>query len=139
MKKNERSSAPKEINAFLGESTTFKGLLSFEGTVRIDGKVEGEIVTKDTLVVGEKAEIKAEIKVGTVIINGKVYGNIVATERIEIRSAAEGVIFNGKCQMTAPTGNQVQGTKTILHDRLAVQDAREIQKKKEADLEEIKA
>ena len=77
LKKNVKSGVPRKINAFLGESTVFKGLLSFEGTVRIDGKVEGEIVTKDTLVVGEKADIKAEIKVGSVIINGKVYDGFI--------------------------------------------------------------
>ena len=44
-----------EIKAFLGEGTDFKGILTFEGTVRIDGQMEGEIFTKDTLIVGESA------------------------------------------------------------------------------------
>ena len=35
-----------EVKAFLGEGTEFNGLLSFEGTVRIDGKFEGEVVSK---------------------------------------------------------------------------------------------
>ena len=52
-----------EIIAFLGKGTEFKGVLSYEGTVRIDGKVEGEIITKGTLVVGESAIINAEVAV----------------------------------------------------------------------------
>ena len=103
-----------QINAFLGEGTYFKGVLTFDGTVRIDGKVEGDILTKDTLIVGEKGEINGNIKVGTIIINGRVFGNITATERVEIHSAGrvkgdiktpvlvitEGVIFDGRCQMS---------------------------------------
>jgi len=40
--------------------------------VRIDGKFNGEIFSKDVLVIGESAEVRAEISVGTVVINGKV-------------------------------------------------------------------
>jgi len=51
-KKKERLPAVRDnLNAFIGEGTTFKGTLSFQGTVRVDGKLDGEIFTKDTLVV----------------------------------------------------------------------------------------
>jgi len=102
-----------EIKAFLGEGTDFKGVLAFEGTVRIDGKLEGEIITNDTLIIGERAVVNAEINVGCVAISGKVTGNITAKERIDIHSTGEvygdiqtpvltieeGVIFQGNCNM----------------------------------------
>ncbi len=105
--------AKDEVKAFLGEGTEFKGLLSFEGTVRIDGKFEGEVVSKDTLIVGESASINAEVSIGTIVIRGKVTGNVVATKKIEIRSdgevigniktpflfVEEGAILDGKCEM----------------------------------------
>jgi len=105
-----------EIKAFLGEGTNFKGVLAFEGTVRIDGKLEGEIVTNDTLVIGERAIINAELNVGCVSISGKVTGDIIAKERIDIHSSGEvygniispiltieeGVIFHGNCDMRKP-------------------------------------
>src|SRR3989338_1757388 len=105
--------AKDEVKAFLGEGTEFKGLLSFEGTVRIDGKFEGEVVIKDTLIVGESASINAEVSIGTIVIRGKVTGNVVATKKIEIRSdgevieniktpflfVEEGAILDGKCEM----------------------------------------
>ncbi|MBI4829552.1 MAG: polymer-forming cytoskeletal protein [Nitrospinae bacterium] len=72
------------IKAFLGDDTEFKGLLTFEGTVRIDGKFEGEIVTEDNLIIGEKAHIRAEIKVGSVLIQGTVEGNIHASKKVQI-------------------------------------------------------
>lgn len=102
-----------ELKAFLGEGTTFKGVLAFEGTVRIDGKLEGEVITEDTLIVGEKAIINAEINVGIVVISGKLTGNITAKERVDIHASGEvngnintkiltveeGVIFQGHCNM----------------------------------------
>lgn len=111
MAQNEVKST--DLKAFLGEATEFKGLLSFQGTVRIDGKLEGEVVTKDTLIVGESADIKAEITVGTMISEGKIMGNVTASNRIEIRSKSrligniktpsliieQGAIFDGSCQM----------------------------------------
>lgn len=74
------------IKAFLGDETEFKGVLSFEGTVRIDGRFEGEVLTEDNLIIGEKALVKAEIKVGTIIVQGVMEGNIYAAQKIQIAS-----------------------------------------------------
>ena len=49
-----------EIIAFVGKGVTFRGAISYEGTVRIDGRVDGEIQTSGTLVVGEEAVITAK-------------------------------------------------------------------------------
>jgi cytoskeletal protein CcmA (bactofilin family) len=54
-------SAQGEINTLLGRGSAFEGKLTFEGTVRIDGKMSGEIFSDDVLVVGEGAEVKAKI------------------------------------------------------------------------------
>ena len=59
-----------DVKAFLGEGTEFKGVLSFEGTVRIDGSLEGEILGEDLLIVGEPAVVKAEIDVGAREVEG---------------------------------------------------------------------
>jgi cytoskeletal protein CcmA (bactofilin family) len=101
------------LNAFLGEGTSFKGTLTFEGTVRIDGKLEGEIFTKDTLVIGEAAQVSAAIHAGVVVISGTVHGNITAERKIDIHASGrlfgnistpslvieEGVVFEGSCTM----------------------------------------
>jgi cytoskeletal protein CcmA (bactofilin family) len=102
-----------DLKAFLGEGTSFKGVLAFEGTVRIDGKLEGEIITNDTLIIGEKAIVNAELNVGCIALSGKVTGNITAKERVDVHSSGEvygniktpiltieeGVIFQGQCDM----------------------------------------
>ena len=118
-KKEERDRQPlhpDEIIAFLGKGTEFKGIITYEGTVRIDGRVEGEIITKGTLVVGESAVIHAEISAGTVVVGGRITGNITASEKVQLLAPAiltgavktpllvieEGVRFNGSCEMGEP-------------------------------------
>jgi cytoskeletal protein CcmA (bactofilin family) len=106
-----------EINTLLGRGSEFEGKLTFEGTVRIDGKLSGEIFTDDVLVVGEGAEVSAEIDAGTIIIEGHVVGNVRAKRSVEIHAPGrvrgniltpslfidKGVIFEGNCQMEAAT------------------------------------
>ena len=103
----------KDIQAFLGEETNFEGKLIFEGTVRIDGKFHGEIHTEDIVIIGESAEVNAEINAGEIIISGTVRGNIYAKSSLEILAPGkvygsiltpklmiqEGVIFEGTCRM----------------------------------------
>lgn len=103
-----------EITALLGRGTRFEGKLQFEGRVRIDGFLKGEIKSDDTLIVGDGAEIHAEIDVATVIIRGGVvHGNIRAKTALEIHAPGKligniqspslfidrGVEFQGSCRM----------------------------------------
>ena len=102
-----------EINTLLGRGTSFEGKLTFEGTVRIDGKLKGEIFSDDTLIIGEGAYVEAEIDIGEVIIQGTVIGNVKAKRSIEIHAPGrvkgdlttpslqidKGVIFEGRSFM----------------------------------------
>jgi len=123
------------LNAFLGEGTSFKGTLTFEGTVRIDGRLEGEIFTKDMLVIGEGAQVTAAIHAGVVVIGGTVHGNITAERKIEIHPTGrlygnictpslvieEGVIFEGSCTMgrgAGQVGEPAAGEPALEQERL---------------------
>jgi cytoskeletal protein CcmA (bactofilin family) len=105
-----------EITALLGRGTRFEGKLFFEGRVRIDGTFKGEIQSDDTLIIGDGAEVHAEIDVATVIVRGgSVHGNVRATQAIEIHAPGKlvgnihspsvfierGVEFQGSCRMDA--------------------------------------
>jgi cytoskeletal protein CcmA (bactofilin family) len=99
------------VETVFGETTEFKGILNFEGSLRIEGKFEGEINTDGELIIGEDAEIKANINAGSVFIAGKVQGNIKTTSKVELQSngqligditaptvsIAEGSLFQGNC------------------------------------------
>ena len=104
----------KSIRAFLGEGTEFKGVITFEGTVRVDGVLEGEVITDDTFIIGTAANVKAEVKAGVVIVMGRMEGKIEAKEKCEVRVGSrvsgeiftpsiyieEGAVFEGTCHMT---------------------------------------
>jgi cytoskeletal protein CcmA (bactofilin family) len=105
-----------EITALLGRGTQFEGKLHFDGRVRIDGVFKGEIRSEDTLIIGDGAEVHAEIDVSTVIVRGgTVHGNIRAKSSIEIHAPGKlvgnihspsvfidrGVEFSGSCRMDA--------------------------------------
>ena len=112
----------KDIKAYLGEDTVFSGTLSFNGVVRIDGKMDGEVNTDDTLIVGENGVLEANIIAGTVICRGKIKGTIKASKRIEIHTNSEvvgnisapallvenGAIFDGSCDMTGNDGKIIK-------------------------------
>lgn len=103
-----------EITALLGKGTRFEGKLHFEGRVRIDGAFKGEIESDHTLIIGDGADVNAEINVSTVIVRGgSVTGNIRARESLEIHAPGKltgnihspsifierGVEFQGSCRM----------------------------------------
>ena len=102
-----------ELNALLGKGSQFEGKLIFEGTVRIDGKFSGEIVSTDQLIIGEGAEVKANVKVGTLTCLGDYQGDATASKAIELKAPAKvrgnlvtpsivierGVFFDGACKM----------------------------------------
>jgi cytoskeletal protein CcmA (bactofilin family) len=98
---------------FLGKGVDFKGVVHFDGTVRIDGRLEGEIHTKGTLIIGEHAVIKGIITTGTLVSGGKLQANITAIEKVQLLKTAiligdvrspsfsmeEGGRFQGMCDM----------------------------------------
>ena len=114
LKKGSGTPEQSEISAFLGKGTEFKGVLSFEGTIRVDGKVEGEVVSKDTLIAGDGAWLQGEISIGTLICSGRIVGNVNALQKVHVLAPAriegtirtpkliieEGVLFDGKCEMS---------------------------------------
>ncbi len=109
------------LKAYMGEDAVFNGSLTFEGTVRIDGRFEGQVTTKDTLIVGEAGRVIADINAGTIICKGKVEGNLIASQRVELHATSQvvgavktpslfvevGGILDGECDMSS------QGSKVV--------------------------
>jgi cytoskeletal protein CcmA (bactofilin family) len=78
-----------DIKAFLGPGSQFEGKLVFNEIVRLDGAFRGEVTSHDTLIVGESADIQADVQVGTLILSGRFKGNVKAKTRVELRSPAQ--------------------------------------------------
>jgi cytoskeletal protein CcmA (bactofilin family) len=97
----------------IGKGSQITGNLSFEGTVMIEGKVEGEIAAQESVIVGETAVVQAQVTADSVVVTGNVTGDITARRRVEIRAPGklfgnittpsliihDGVVFEGHCSM----------------------------------------
>ncbi len=113
--KKAQESSDGENFTFLAKGADFKGVVNFDGTVRIDGRLEGEIHTTGTLIVGEHAVVKGIISAGTLMTSGKINGTVTASDRIQILkpgmligdvrtptiSIEDGAHFHGMCDMGA--------------------------------------
>jgi cytoskeletal protein CcmA (bactofilin family) len=111
---SSKMEATPDVSAFIGKGVDFKGTIIYNGTVRIDGTLEGEVQTDGILLIGEEAVLKAKVSAGTVVCKGKITGDVTATEKIRLRAPAvlnggvkapmlsieEGVLFNGTIEMT---------------------------------------
>ena len=106
-----------DLNGFLDQGTEFRGELRFRDTFRVDGRVRGRILSENTLIVGESADVEADIDCGVVSIRGTVAGRILGRQRIELLAGSrvkatlvsprvvieEGAFFEGHCDMQPPT------------------------------------
>jgi len=125
---NRSSKLPARTNgltAFLDEGSEFEGRYTFSGVVLLNGKFKGEIISTDTLIIGEKAVVNATIRVGAAVISGELVGGLLATERVEMRKSArvfadveapvvvieEGVLFEGHCRMTQERAAEAQSVR----------------------------
>ncbi len=110
---------PGDLNTIIGKGSVLEGTLKVDSGIRIDGKVKGDITTKESLYIGTQGEVEGEIKAKNAIIGGKVVGKIIATGKIVLESRAifhgemkasrliidDGAIFDGQCTMK--NGNKV--------------------------------
>jgi len=117
----------RDVQANLGAGSRIEGKLTFEGSVRIDGEINGEISAKETVIIGESAVITAQIQANTVVIHGRVQGDVTARKRVELRAPArlignlntpsvvmnEGIIFEGHCTMGTSEAQSERGEKKI--------------------------
>lgn len=101
------------VETIIGFNTTIEGIVKTQGSVRVDGKLVGDIETQGNLIIGEKGFLKGNILAKTVTIAGEVYGNVSAGEKIELNKTArllgdvtskfvvieDGAEFTGNCKM----------------------------------------
>jgi cytoskeletal protein CcmA (bactofilin family) len=106
-----------EFSTIIGADAQFKGDLSFQGGVRIDGQFEGTITTSGRVLISKGGKLKAEVKAGGIAVEGQVDGNLHAEDRVELRATAqlrgdlkatkllvvEGATFIGRCEVGTPS------------------------------------
>ena len=89
---NKSNKPQNRIDCLIGAGTVIEGDLTFDGGLRVDGRVHGNVSSAEgkpgTLVLSEAARIEGEIRVSHVVINGAVVGPVHAADYVELQSKA---------------------------------------------------
>jgi cytoskeletal protein CcmA (bactofilin family) len=102
-----------ELNSIIGKGTWIQGDMKVQNSIRVDGKVIGNINATDTVVVGKEGEVEGNVQAKHVFLAGRVRGNIQVPGKVALETKAavlgdikasrlvidEGAFFNGKCTM----------------------------------------
>jgi len=122
---NNKEASFKEAETIIGQSIKVKGNFHGEGNIIIEGIVEGSVKTNQSLLIGNKAKISANISAKSATIGGEVIGDIKIKGYLEILSSAKifgnivaeqfsiekGAIFNGNCETLSQTKDKKIETK----------------------------
>ncbi|MCI9147677.1 MAG: polymer-forming cytoskeletal protein [Hungatella sp.] len=115
------------ISTIIGNNSRIEGVLTASESTRIDGVLEGKIMSESSVIVGETGEVVGDITAVEILVAGIVYGNLIAKERIEMTSTGrvlgdlitktlvidEGASFKGNCTM------EVAGEEKLRTDSLS--------------------
>jgi cytoskeletal protein CcmA (bactofilin family) len=110
---SSKSGSGEEWTGFIDQGVTLEGTLTVKGTFRIDGNVKGNVISEQTLILGENAKVEGQIEGNRVVISGRYDGVIFAKGRVEIQAKGvvtgevhspclvidPGGIFDGRCHM----------------------------------------
>jgi len=116
-----------EWTGFIDQGVTLEGTLQLTGTFRVDGNVKGNIISEQTLILGENAKVEGQIEGNRVVIAGRYDGVIFAKGRVEIQAKGvvtgevhspclvidPGGIFDGRCHMLAASDTSTAPSVTI--------------------------
>jgi cytoskeletal protein CcmA (bactofilin family) len=118
----KRSNSNHAATSVIDHGCDAQGSMSFAGTVAMNGKFRGELLSADTLYLGLEGEVEAEVRVTVGFISGQIKGNIAGRERIELSRSArifgnivtpilvleEGAVFDGQCKTSRQEGENLE-------------------------------
>ena len=80
------------IKSLIADGTELRGDVVFCDGLRIEGKVEGQVIGSEgapsLLVIAESARVVGEVRAGHVIVNGEVIGPVCADQLLELQPKA---------------------------------------------------
>ncbi|MBA7490352.1 hypothetical protein ES702_00890 [subsurface metagenome] len=112
----------KTSETVVGHDVTLTGSLKSDGNIQVNGKVKGKVITKNDILIGEKAVIDGSLKAKNIVVTGMVKGNLEALEDLEISPSGKvfgdvltknfiikkGAIFTGKSTMGEGEAKEMQ-------------------------------
>jgi len=116
-----------QLNSIIGEGSIFEGKFYINGSLQIDGRFQGEIKTKEHVIIGELGKVKTDISAKKVSVGGTLIGNVEAEEEVTLLATGrilgnirapkvnieEGVVVQGEISISA---GQKKGLKGIIEE-----------------------
>jgi len=110
------------VDTIIGTNVKIKGSIKNQGSIQVNGTVEGELKSEQMVTIGETATVVGPINGKTIEISGIIKGIVNASEKVEINPKGQvngdiitkiliikqGATFNGKCQMSGDPGAQIE-------------------------------
>ena len=121
MKRHGKTRIPR-IDTVIGHGTGLVGDLHFEGSIHIDGRVQGKVVgaeeARSTLVLSDRGSIHGDVRVVNAVINGRIDGDVHVSGHVELApharihgslhyhlmEMAPGAMVNGRLYREHPEG-----------------------------------
>ena len=120
MKLNETrgTTSPGELSTLIGKDAVIEGKVVVKQSIRVDGRVKGEVEASDTVTVGNTGEVEGNIKAKNVVVGGKVQGSLESSGKVTLEASSilrgdltasrltieEGAVFNGRSSMNGESG-----------------------------------
>lgn len=103
-----------DLNTIIGKGSVVEGNVKVQNSMRVDGRIKGQVQASDSIVVGKEGEIEGELRVKNVIIGGRVKGKIFASGKVVLEARStfqgelkttklvidDGAVFDGTCSMS---------------------------------------
>ena len=123
-----------ELNSIIGRGSVIEGNLKVQSSMRVDGRIKGQVQVTDSLVVGKDGEIDGEIRAKNIIVGGRVKGKIFASGKVVLEAKSsfqgelktsklvidDGAVFDGTCSMS--DGAKILALPESGENRQAVSD-----------------
>ncbi len=121
------------IDTVIGQGVEIKGTFVSKSTIRVEGRVEGNVQSEGDVIVGKEGRVKGDIHARTVIVGGRINGNLFGDSRVEIQAGGqqfgdikspilvivEGGIFEGHCEMSTKEKGKILEMNERENSRIA--------------------
>ena len=128
------------INTLIGNGSFVRGDLNVNGSVSIDGDLDGNLKTDAAVIVSVNARIKGNIDASSAIIGGIVLGDITAPESVKLLSSSavigniitrkvqmeDKVIFHGHCISISDKGKCTEHANKFLENKAILDKAESV-------------
>lgn len=138
-----------KITTIIGKGAECNGDFTAEGSVRIDGVINGNVTVTGTLIVGATGSINGDIEAHSAIVGGEIIGDVKVADRTELTSTArlignittvvividENAVFQGSCNMN----QEVPGKRTRPASKIVRASKKSAKEAIEEALKEVEA